>query len=112
MALFRCLPTLTPAQWWDIWRNSHSEIMVATQGSFYYAQNLVVRALTFGAPAFDAIAEECFPEAALTDPHVFYGAVGDAEKLRANRETCMQSVSRFIDFSTITVMPTSQYRFD
>lgn len=112
MALFRCLPTLTPAQWWDIWRNSHSEIMVATQGSFYYAQNLVVRALTFGAPAFDAIAEECFPEAALTDPHVFYGAGGDAEKLHVNRETCMQSVSRFIDFGTITVMPTSQYRFD
>ncbi len=112
MALFRCLPTLTPAQWWDLWRNSHSDIMLATQGSFYYAQNLVVRVLTFGAPAFEAIAEECFPEGALTDPEVFFDAVGDPVKLHANRTACMESVSRFIDFSAITVLPTSQYRFD
>jgi hypothetical protein len=112
MALFRCLPTLTREQWWQLWRNSHSDIMVATQGSFYYAQNLVVRALTFGAPAFDAIAEECFPEAALTDPHVFFDAVGDPARLEANRNTCMESISRFIDFGAITVIPTSQYRFD
>jgi hypothetical protein len=112
MALFRCLPTLQREQWWQLWRNSHSDIMLATQGSFYYAQNLVVRALTFGAPAFDAIAEECFPEEALTDPQVFFDAVGDDAKLQANRTTCMESISRFIDFSAITVIPTSQYRFD
>lgn len=112
MALFRCLPTLTREQWWQLWRNSHSDIMLETQGSFYYAQNLVVRALTFGAPAFDAIAEECFPEAALTDPQVFFDAVGDDAKLQANRATCMESISRFIDFGAIAVIPTSQYRFD
>jgi hypothetical protein len=112
MCLFRCLPALAREEWWQLWRNSHSDIMLATQGSFYYAQNLVVRPLTFGAPAFDAIAEECFPEAALTDPQVFFDAVGDDAKLQANRTTCMESISRFIDFGAITVIPTSQYRFD
>lgn len=108
LAMFRCLPTLSREQWWDIWRNSHSEIAPETQASFYYAQNLVVRALTFGAPAYDAIVEECFPEGALTSPHVFFGAVDDVE-LDVKRGTCMQSIGRFVDFSAIAVIPTSQY---
>jgi hypothetical protein len=109
MALFRCLPRLSREEWWDIWRNSHSQIALETQGSFYYAQNLVVRALTFGAPAYDVIVEECFPEAALTSPHAFFGAEGDDAKLQANRQASMDSISRFIDFNAIAVIPTSQY---
>lgn len=113
MAMFRCLPTLSREQWWNIWRNEHSEVALATQGTFYrYAQNLVVRTLTFGAPAYDAIAEECLAEGALTDPHVFYGSDGDAGKLEQRRSDCMRSVARFIDFSAIVVIPTSQYRFE
>lgn len=113
MAMFRCLPTLSREQWWNIWRNEHSDVALATQGNFHlYAQNLVIRALTFGAPAYDAIAEECLPEAALTDPHAFYGSGGDNDKLEQRRNACMQSVARFIDFSAIVVIPTSQYRFE
>lgn len=108
MALFRCLPTLTREQWWDIWRNSHSEIAPVTQASFYYAQHLVVRPLTRDAPLYDAIVEECFPDAALTSPHAFFGAADDAE-LEIKRGTCMQSIARFVDFTTIAVVPTSQY---
>lgn len=108
MAMFRCLPSLARAQWWDIWRNSHSSIALQTQASFYYAQHLVVRPLTFDAPPYDAIVEECFPEAALTSPHAFFGAADDAE-LEAKRGASMQSISRFVDFSAIAVVPTSQY---
>jgi hypothetical protein len=108
MAMFRCLPSLAREQWWDIWRNSHSQIALETQASFYYAQHLVIRALTFGAPPYDAIVEECFPEAALTSQQAFFGAADDAE-LQAKRGTSMQSISRFVDFSAIEVIPTSQY---
>jgi hypothetical protein len=108
MAIFRCLPSLTREQWWDIWRNSHSQIAPITQASFYYAQHLVVRPLTPDAPLFDAIVEECFADAALTSQHAFFGAADDAE-LEIKRGTCMQSIARFVDFTTIAVVPTSQY---
>jgi hypothetical protein len=108
MAMFRCLAALSREQWWDIWRNSHSQIALETQASFYYVQNLVVRALTFDAPPFDAIVEECFPEAALTSAHAFFGAADDAE-LAAKRGASMQSIARFVDFNAISVIPTSQY---
>jgi hypothetical protein len=108
MAMFRCLPSLTREQWWDIWRNSHSSIAPVTQASFYYAQHLVIRPLTPDAPHYDAIVEECFPDAALTSQHAFFGAADDAE-LESKRGTCMQSIARFVDFTTIAVVPTSQY---
>jgi EthD domain-containing protein len=108
MAMFRCLPSLTREQWWDIWRNSHSRIAPVTQASFYYAQHLTVRPLTPNAPLYDAIVEECFPDAALTSQHAFFGAADDTE-LELKRGTCMRSIARFVDFTTIAVVPTSQY---
>lgn len=72
-------------------------------------QNLVVRPLTFGAPPYDAIVEEDFPEAAMTSVHAFYDAVGDDAKLKRNVDAMMQSCARFIDGGTVDVVVTSQY---
>ena len=71
----------------------------------------MVRPLTPEAPAYDAFVEECFPAAALTDPHAFFDAVGDEAKFQANLATMMDSCGRFIDFARIDVIPTSQYDF-
>ena len=72
-------------------------------------QNVVVRALTHAAPGYDAIVEERFPAAAMTDPHAFFDAVGDEEKFQRNVAEMMDSCGRFIDFDKIDVVPTSQY---
>ncbi len=102
-------PRLTPENWRDIWQNSHTKIAIETQSTFLYVQNLVLRCLTYGAPAFDAIVEEGFPVEAMTDPHVFFDAPGDEKKFQRNLQAMMESCQRFVAFDKIDVLLTSQY---
>ncbi|MEM5431521.1 EthD domain-containing protein [Cupriavidus oxalaticus] len=102
-------PRLTPQAWLDTWHNHHTQVAVETQDNFLYVQNVVVRPLTYAAPPYDAIVEECFPDAAMTDPQAFFDAVGDEEKFQRNLQAMMASCQRFIDFDRIDVVPTSQY---
>ena len=104
-------PDLAPEQADAHWRDHHTRVAIETQANFEYVQNRVVRPLTPEAPAYDAFVEECFPAAALTDPHAFFDAVGDEAKFQANLATMMDSCGRFIDFARIDVIPTSQYDF-
>ena len=97
--------------WRRIWQDDHTQVAIETQSNFEYVQNLVVRPLTEGAPPYVAIVEECFPEAAMTDPFVFFDAAGDKAKFAANLDRMMTSCGRFITPGTIDVIPTSQYNF-
>ncbi|WP_395407538.1 EthD domain-containing protein [Pseudoduganella sp. UC29_106] len=109
LAFLSVPPRLTPEAWLDIWHGHHTQVAIDTQDNFQYVQNFVVRPLTYGAPRYAAIVEECFPAAAMTDPQVFFDAPGDPEKFKRNLDTMMDSCSRFIDFDKIDVVPTSQY---
>ena len=109
IAFLSCPPRLTREAWLDIWRNHHTRVAIDTQDNFLYVQNLVVRALTHGAAPLDAIVEEAFPPAAMTDPMAFFDAVGDEAKFQKNLAAMMDSCNRFIDFDRIDVLPTSQY---
>ena len=104
-------PDLTRAEAIAVWHSHHTRVAIETQANFEYIQNLVVLPLTPDAPAYDAFVEECFAEAAMTDPQAFFDAVGDAGKFEANLATMMDSCGRFIDFTRIDVMPTSQHDF-
>nr|WP_232431398.1 EthD domain-containing protein [Cupriavidus sp. UYPR2.512] len=97
LAFLKRPPRLTPEAWLDIWHNHHTQVAIDTQDNFLYVQNVVVRPLTHGAPAVDAIVEECFPAAAMTSPHAFFDAVGDDVKLQDNLQAMMDSCHRFID---------------
>lgn len=109
---FLIKPTrLSWEEWRTFWHMSHTQIAIDTQANFEYIQNLVVRPLTDNAPPFVGIVEECFPLAALTDPFVFFDAVGDQEKFDRNLATMMESCDRFIDRGVIDVILTSQYDF-
>ena len=70
---------------------------------------MVVRALTYAAPHYDAIVEENFPAAAMSSQQAFYAAEGDEPKYRANLKAMIDSCVRFIDFDRIDVIPTSEY---
>lgn len=109
IAFLSCPPRLTRNAWLDTWRNYHTQVAIDTQDNFLYVQNLVVRALTHGATPLDAIVEEAFPPAAMTDPMAFFDAVGDEAKFQKNLAAMMESCNRFIDFDRIDVLPTSQY---
>ncbi|MGH8809651.1 MAG: EthD domain-containing protein [Noviherbaspirillum sp.] len=109
LAFLKRPPRLTPEAWLDIWHNRHTQVAIDTQDNFLYVQNVVVRALTHAAPVYDAIVEECFPAAAMTDPHAFFDAVGDEDKFQRNLQAMMESCQHFIDFDKIDVLPSSQY---
>ena len=109
LAFLKRPPRLTHEAWLDVWHNRHTQVAIDTQDNFLYVQNVVVRSLTHAAPPYDAIVEECFPAAAMTNPYAFFNAVGDEEKLQRNLQTMMESCARFIDFDKIDVLPTSQY---
>lgn len=97
--------------WRRIWQEDHTRVAIETQANFEYVQNLVIRTLTPDAPPYVAIVEECFPDAAMTDPLAFFDAVGDKEKFMTNLDQMMASCDRFITRGTIDVIPTSQYNF-
>ncbi len=99
------------ADWLARWQGDHTQVAIDTQANFEYVQNLVVRPLTADAPPYAAIVEECFPEAALDDPAVFFDAAGDPAKLKAHVDRMMESCGWFIDQGTIDVIPTGQYTF-
>ncbi len=109
LAFLKRPPRLTHEAWLDTWHNRHTQVAIDTQDTFLYVQNVVVRALTYGAPPLDAVVEEGFPEAAMTDPQAFFDAPGDEEKYRRNLAAMMESCQRFIDFDKIDVLASSQY---
>jgi hypothetical protein len=109
LALIQRPPRLAAEHWLQVWQGTHTKVAKETQSTFRYVQNAVVRTLTYAAPHYDAIVEECFPAAAMTSQHAFYDALGDDAKLDANRKRMMESSGRFIDFDRIDVIPMSEY---
>lgn len=102
---------LSHRQWLEAWQDRHTLVAIQTQSNFAYVQNLIVRPLAGDCPPYAAVVEECFPEAALTDPLAFFDAAGDPAKFKVNLDRMMESCDAFIDRGTIDVIPTGQYTF-
>jgi hypothetical protein len=96
-------PRLSREDWLRVWQGSHTQIAIG------YRQNVVMRALGYADPRWDAIIEENFPAAAMHSQQAFYGAVGDEAKYKANLKAMIDSCVRFIDFDRMEVVPTSEY---
>jgi hypothetical protein len=109
VVVLRKPPRLSYEQWLEIWLGSHTQVAIDTQSTFGYRQNVIVRALTYAALPYDAIIEEYFPAEAMTDPMVFYNAVGDEAKRKRHEKAMFDSVARFIDFDKIDRIPMSEY---
>ena len=108
---FAAPPHCTREQFLHAWLDLHTEVAVQTQATRFYNQNIIVRRLTPQAPAWDAIVEERFPDAALDNPAVYYDAVGAPARLAAHQARMAESCARFIDFSTIKLTNCGEYRF-
>ncbi|HET7666326.1 MAG TPA: EthD domain-containing protein [Mycobacterium sp.] len=110
VALLRRPPDLDEATWRHRWHIDHTPVAIATQSTFGYTQNAVVRPLTPGAPVVDAIVEELFPLAATSDLHAFFGA-DDDEELRDRMDRMVASTSAFGANRDVDTVPTSRYVF-
>jgi hypothetical protein len=95
-------------EWLAHWQGEHTAIAIATQRTFVYVQNVLVRAVTPDAPPWVAIVEEGFPAEAATDPLQFYAAT-TPEELAAQQRRMTASVQRFIDFARFETLPMSAY---
>ena len=83
---FAALPGLSRTAFWAAWLEQHTDVAVQTQATIFYNQNIVTRPLTDGAPTWDAIVEERFPDAALNDRAAYFAAAGDPARMAANSE--------------------------
>jgi EthD domain len=96
--------------WFRRWHIDHTPVAFATQSTFAYTQNAVVRRLTAGAPAIDAIVEELFPIEAARDLHVFFDAADDAQ-LTDRMNQMVASTAAFGANENVDSVPTSRYVF-
>ena len=108
VALLRRPPDLDEPTWFARWHVDHTPVALETQSTFGYTQNAVVRALTPGAPALDAIVEELFPIEATRDLHAFFGAADD-EDLSERMNRMVASTSAFGAHQNVDTVPTSRY---
>jgi hypothetical protein len=111
IALFSKLPGIAYDGFLEIWMRDQTVVGPATQDTFYYGQNIVIRALTVGAPPLDGIVDECYPIEALTDRLVYWKANGSEAVFEAHLKREMDNVARFIDGDTTSAFVTSTYRF-
>jgi len=96
--------------WIAHWHGHHKRVALETQCTYAYVRNVVVRALTDGAPPWAGIVEEGFPTPAVTDPMLWYCANGSPEKMQTNMTRMIESVQAFLDIDRVESHPMSEYR--
>ena len=112
VALLRIPAGMSHETWLERWLGSHTSVAIETQATFGYVQNVVVEPLLEGQATVDALVEEHFPPAAVTDLHAFYGSGGDDAELSRRMTRMLESVATFGAAENIDVVPTSRYAFD
>ena len=110
VALLRRPPELEAETWFARWHIDHTPVAIATQSTFGYTQNAVVRTLTPDAPEISAIVEELFPIEATADLHAFFGAADD-DDLSDRMSKMIASTSAFGANENVDTVPTSRYVF-
>ncbi|BBY30162.1 hypothetical protein [Mycolicibacterium sediminis] len=108
VALLRRPVSLDVETWLARWHVDHTPVALATQSTFGYTQNTVVRALTPDAPVVSAIVEENFPIEATGDLHAFFGAADDAD-LSDRMTRMIASTTAFGANENVDTVPTSRY---
>jgi hypothetical protein len=110
IALLRRPAHLDQTTWLTRWQRDHTPVAIATQATFGYTQNWVVRTLTPDAPAIAAIVEELFPAGAISDLKAFFGAADDND-LQDRVSRMITSTTAFGANENIDTVPTSRYVF-
>ena len=110
IALLRRPAGLPEETWLTRWHRDHTPVAIATQATFGYVQNYVVRALTDGAPRVSAIVEEMFPIEAVGSLHAFFGAADDSD-LADRMGRMLASTAAFGADTDVDTVPTGRYVF-
>lgn len=111
LGFLRIPADLDAGEWLHRWQDLHTSVAMQTQATFGYVQNRVIRSV-HGSEQVDALVEELFPMAAMTDVHAFYGSGGDDTELRRRLALMIDSVTRFGAHENLDIVPTSRYLYD
>ncbi|MDW3218608.1 MAG: EthD domain-containing protein [Acidimicrobiales bacterium] len=95
-----------------IWHEEQRPCAIETQSTFQYVRNEIVRQLSGPPQPWAAIVEEAFPIEAMSDPYVFFDAVGDEERFQANIGRMVDTVARMLEMDQTDVTITSEYVFE
>jgi hypothetical protein len=112
VAILRRPADLAREEWIRRWMVEHTPIAIRTQATFGYVQNIVTGPVTGDAPHVDALIEELFPSAGITDMHAFYGSGGDDAELNRRLTELMASVARIGADRDLDLVPTSRYLYE
>lgn len=110
IALLRRPTDIDESTWLTRWHRDHTPVAIATQSTFGYVQNYVVRALTENTPPLSAIVEELFPIEAAKSLHAFFGAADDAD-LHDRLGKMVASTAAFGANVNIDTVPSGRYVF-
>lgn len=108
MALLRRPADLDEQTWLTRWQHDHTPVAIATQSTFGYVQNYVVRPITAAAPPVSAIVEELFPIEAVGSLRAFFGAADDAD-LSERMAAMIASTAAFGANVDVDTVPTGRY---
>lgn len=114
-AVLRRPAELDEQTWLHRWMVEHTPIAIRTQATSAYLQHRCLAPLPGShpdPPHVDAIVEECFPMAGLTDPHAFYGSGGDDAELSRRMTELMTSVGRIGADRDLDLVPGSRHLWD
>ena len=96
-------------EWMRRWHGVMSPVSESLQPRTRYLRNLVLRSLTPGAPALQAIVEEAWPSPRhVSNPFLFYRAHGPVE-LVLHLARILRAVLSFLDLHRIRITPTGEY---
>jgi hypothetical protein len=96
-------------EWIRRWHGTMSPVSEEIQPRTRYVRNLVLEALTPGAPPFEGIVEECWPSPGhVTNPFLFYGA-SNVWQLARNMIRILRAVTAFLDLRRIRTVMMSEY---
>lgn len=112
IAMLRIPADMSREEWRHRWQDQHTTVAIETQATFGYVQNTVIETIAGDGKPVDALVEELFPMAALTDPHAFYGSGGDKKELHRRVIRMIESTSEFGANVNIDVIPTSRYIYN
>jgi len=112
VTLFHKRSDLSDEEFFAVWHGEQTPITFELHPVMLYMRNAVWRTMPEDAEAFRGIVEECVPSLDdLLDFDRFYGAGGDAGKLKDNMERSMAIHHRFTDMNTMQMVPCHEYLF-
>lgn len=105
-------PRLDPRTFRELWYEHQSPMSEAVQPRWRYVRNTVAHPVTPGAPPYDGLVAECWPDEELVaDPIAFHGGAEDAAVGEENLRVMLDSVDQLFALDRLRSVAMSEYLY-